>query len=258
MKAYYLTTEKIYNDIQENEEYYFEHLHEFYNSVGLKWLTSQYNARLNVEAKSIEHSLMYPDECADWCNADSMYCLLELDIPEGNYLMINQEAESGLINNHFITKDEKQWLAVEDVPDHDFSLRKQTWLTLFDPNFQIDESWGSNNKIPYFHKVNKEWIKNVNIFRGKHLSKWVGPDKIDPKTYPPLSGYGDDIKIGDKFIEEKNTNRIMTLLGWEWDEEYELMHYHYRNDVPDEEDDKDAIWSSAANTHGGDRIFRKI
>jgi hypothetical protein len=251
-KIYFLTTEDIYNKIMSDGEYILPTpKDDYYNSEGLQWLKEQYKTRLGLDEPvyDLECQMQNLEYLESWCMADHISALIELEIPENNFMILQDTVYSFLQSNSYIAKDEEEWDALNEQNDPDLSLHKENWLRIFDPEFNWEESWHNPIFLKHFHKVKKEWVKNVKFFRGQHWAKWIGPDKVNPENYPTLKGYGDDLKIGDKFIEG-NPDRVMVLYGWDVDDR--LVYVYFKEEA------EDGYCSMALNTCGGDRVLTKV
>lgn len=219
MKCYTTITKKTYDYIIENGCLVFgSEMYDPFDGEGVRWLAHQFKTLLGIEeaVKSISYMRMEPTS-AKSCRADTEWANLTLDIPKGEYLMLDMWTMGFLINSYLISNSKAEADSFTEENKKDPQFRKQNWLRVFDVSSERDVSWVGELKLaPHTYKIDKSWIVDAQFEKGKEFSKWIGDDTVDLDSYPPLEGYGDTIKIGDKFtLEQKGNREVYTLLGWD-------------------------------------------
>jgi len=260
MKAYQTITKEEYDNLikdgvmyYDNKDYLDEYTKDF---TGLEWLREQYVQRVQPsdEVKGVIYTFTKP-ESSEYLMADQVWAHLTLEIPDGQYLLIDHYASNIIYDNFFITVNEEEcnqiYKQLESLSNTDplkIEFLHQNWLRLFDKNFVADEEWyGKPVLVPYIHKIESSWITDVKFEQGEEWSQWLGPNKVNPEEYPPLEGYGDTLKIGDKFTWTAE-GEIYTLLGWDNDDGF-IGIYALNGEIKS---------NFFANPYGGDRVFKKV
>ena len=152
---------------------------------------------------------------------------LEIDVAEDEVLLSDMDAWNIVLN--------RQYCPVSEQDDEAFDARLEAAgfrLFAFDsypPEFrvEIERSWEriftpevlwTSNDPPYL-QATFEWlrladVRRVTYFVGSYMPKYYGPKAIGPDDLPPIEGFGDTIRVGDRFQAQS----IWIATGQSWDD----------------------------------------
>jgi hypothetical protein len=154
---------------------------------------------------------------------------LELDVPDEEVLL------SDLHGWYFVLS---RWYVPVDDADHEaFGARldaagghpaiptcpdlaaevERSWERIFDPG-PVTEGLRDGTLQATFEWLRLGDVRRVTHFRGCHLRKFFGPLSIGPDDLPPLEGFGDSLRVGDRFASNSSggtAEAIYILRGYE-------------------------------------------
>lgn len=288
-KAFLILSAKEYSKLISTRELHAERCLWDFSRIqrNKNWIIKKYQERTSMSTKGLwhSHSILHNEhkdvnDYAEMYLADKEWVLVEFNVPTELCLFMHQSASYTLDDVFYVAYNEAEYMAFKNkwdekgkpygldyscilyAKDKKFKTLRAEYLDdiiksfdkLLDLQADVDEVWyGPINPTPWFPYVRSNWIVSTHRFRGSEYQKWIGPHKVDAATYPPLAGYGDNLKIGDTFTSEycdAQDNRIHKLIGWE-ETEHGFIHVYTK--TPDK-----SICSFCANpVIGGNRIFTK-
>ena len=207
--------------------------------------------------------------------ADHEYVRLTLNIPDEIVMPLRSGAYHSIANTSFcpLNSDEyeafhAEWeektkaagvdwrrIDVEAPVCQDYlQAIHESYERSFNPDTVYDiEYCGEDTWLPMFPVIKIDWINSAVHFRGTEYSQFIGPNKVDASTIPPLEGYGDSISVGDQFTERmessSSSSEPLTLVGWEMEGKW--VHVIALKD-------DDSLVSFNANCQDENRVFSKI
>ena len=170
---------------------------------------------------------------------------LELNLPREDVLLSDEEAWYTVLNRWYCSYNEAEedvWEAKlkalgankDSLPAELEAEMEASWERIFDPEAPI--GWYASGEYQAtFEFLHLSAVRRVTHFRGSYKARYYGPNAIGPWDLPPLEGYGDPVRVGDRVAVcsmdmdgTRTEEQIYTVRG------YEPSHGAYRLYMLDE------------------------
>jgi hypothetical protein len=85
-----------------------------------------------------------------------------------------------------------------EQPEAVQELIRHSWTRIFEPDLDA-EYWHERQQVT-FEWLRLSQVRRADHFQGQYLRKHLGPGAPGRDDLPPLTGYGDELRIGDRFL----------------------------------------------------------